>query len=200
VIVRVLVCLIGYAAAAGAAQEYTWWIDSCSPAIAKTSACEAGDPELGRWALEAWQRESKGALILKQSPTAEHAQIRIHWVNGASNLYGETVPNIVDGKRGANIYVLPDLSAMGGNIWETGRSDHLFRDAIVYLTCVHESGHALGLIHTRDFADIMYSFQYGGDFVAYFERYRRQLQTRADMAAHSGVSDADRAALRAVLK
>jgi len=36
--------------------------------------------------------------------------------------------------------------------------------------------------------------------VAYFERYRRQLQTRADMAAHSGVSDADRAALRAVLK
>ncbi len=77
------------------------------------------------------------------------------------------MPDVIDGKRGANIYVLPDVSAMGGNIWEAGRSDHLFRDAIVYLTCVHESGHALGLVHTRDFADIMYSFQYGGDFVAW---------------------------------
>ena len=199
-IVRVLIFLIGCATAASAAEEYSWWIDSCTPESAKTSACEPGDPELGRWALEAWQRESKGALLLKKSPTEAHAQIRIHWVNGASNLYGETVPDMVDGKRGANIYVLPDLNSLGGDIGATGRSDHLFRDAIVYLTCVHESGHALGLIHTRSFADIMYSFQYGGDFVAYFERYRKQLQTRADIAAHSGVSDGDRAALRAALR
>jgi predicted Zn-dependent protease len=70
------------------------------------------------------------------------------------------------------------------------------RDAIVYLTCVHETGHALGLRHTAEFADIMYSFQYGGDIPAYFERYRRLLGKRDDIALHSGVSDADRAALR----
>jgi len=199
VIARVLFFLAVCVAAASAAQEYTWWIDDCTPENAKASACEPGDPELGRWALEAWQRESNGALILKKSPTREHAQIRIHWVNGQSNLYGETVPDRVDGKPGANIYVLPDLNALGGAIGETGRNDHLFRDTIVYLTCVHESGHAFGLAHTRSFADIMYSFQYGGDFVAYFERYRKLLQTHADIAMHSGVSDADRAALKIAL-
>jgi hypothetical protein len=199
VIARAIFCLAACAAAATAAEEYTWWIDPCTPEAAKSSACESGDAELGRWALEAWQRESKGALVLRKSATEVHAQIKIHWVNGASNLYGETVPEVVDGKPGASIYVLPDLSSLGGAIGETGRNDHLFRDTIVYLTCVHESGHALGLAHTRSFADIMYSFQYGGDFVAYFERYRKQLQSRADIASHSGVSDGDRLALKIAL-
>ncbi len=107
------------------------------------------------------------------------------------NLYGETEPILVDGKRGGNIYVLPSVAP---------GADPLLRDAIVYLTCLHESGHALGLVHTRAFADIMYSFQYGGDIPAYFGRYRVQLKTRADIAAHAGISDADRAALRLALK
>jgi hypothetical protein len=42
----------------------------------------------------------------------------------------------------------------------------------------------------------MYSFRYGGDIVEYFQRYRRLLKTRGDIAAHSGISDADRKALR----
>jgi len=33
-------------------------------ATARTTGCQAGDPELGRWALEAWQRESGGLIIL----------------------------------------------------------------------------------------------------------------------------------------
>jgi hypothetical protein len=44
----------------------------------------------------------------------------------------------------------------------------------------------------------MYSFQYGGDIPAYFDRYRRLLTKRDDIPLHSGVSDADRAALRSV--
>jgi hypothetical protein len=115
----------------------------------------------------------------------------MHWVGGNSGLYGETQPAIVDGKRGANIFVLPSVAP---------GADALLRDAIVYLTCLHESGHALGLVHTSVFADIMYSFQYGGDITAYFNRYRVLLKTRADIAAHSGVSNADRVALREALR
>jgi hypothetical protein len=182
---------LAYTALLPAAQEYSWWIEACTPDTAKATGCVTGDPELGKWALEAWQRESGGMIALKQSDTEEHARLRIHWVNGNSGLYGETEPAMVDGKRGANVYVLPSVAPT---------ADPLLRETIVYLTCLHESGHAFGLPHTRNFADIMYSFQYGGDIAAYFGRYRTLLKKRGDIAAHSGISDADRVAFRVALR
>jgi hypothetical protein len=190
-ILRNLLCLIAFATVPTAAEEYSFWIEPCPPETARSTSCEAGDPELGRWALEAWQRESGGAIVFKRSASEEHARIRLHWANGTSSLYGETEPTMVDGKRGANVYVLPSVAP---------GADPLLRDAVVYLTCLHESGHALGLAHTRNFADIMYSFQYGGDIPAYFGRYRVLLKSRTDIPAHSGISDADRTALRLALK
>jgi hypothetical protein len=191
VIGRTAIYLLIYATLLPAAQEYTWWIEDCAPETAKATGCMAGDPELGKWALEAWQRESDGMVALKKSPTEEHARLRMHWVNGNSGLYGETEPALVDGQRGANIYVLPSVAPT---------ADALLRETIVYLTCLHESGHAFGLPHTRNFADIMYSFQYGGDIANYFGRYRTQLRVRADIAKHSGISDADRVAFRQAIK
>jgi hypothetical protein len=193
-----LFCCGLFCCALHAAEEYTFWVDPCTGEAQRATACSPGDDQLGAWAFEAWQRESKGAITVKKSPTEAHARIRIHWANGALNLYGETQPLTVDGKRGAVIYVLPDMHALGADIDRATRADPLLRDAIVYLTCLHESGHALGLRHTRDFSDIMYSFQYGGDFVEYFERYRKLLKSRADIPAHAGVSDGDRAAVRQI--
>ena len=183
---------VAFATLLPAAEEYSYWIEDCTPETARSTSCEPRDPELGRWALETWQRESGGAIVLKKSSSEEHARLRLHWANGTSSLYGETEPMMVDGKRGANVYVLPSVGP--------GRADPLMRDAIVYLTCLHESGHALGLAHTRGFADIMYSFQYGGDITAYFQRYRMLLKTRTDIPAHSGISDADRAALHIAIR
>ena len=188
---RTAIYLLLYAALLPAAQEYTWWIEDCTPETAKATGCLAGDPELGKWALEAWQRESDGMVVLKKSATEEHARLRMHWVNGNSGLYGETEPTVIDGQRGANIYVLPSVAPT---------SDALMRETIVYLTCLHESGHAFGLPHTRNFADIMYSFQYGGDIANYFARYRTQLKTRVDIAKHSGISDADRVSFRQAIR
>lgn len=195
----ILLLAIAAASLPAAADEYTWWIEPCTAETAKATGCAPGDEQLGEWALAAWQRESNGAIVFKKSSTQSNARIRIHWANGAMNLYGETQPMAFEGKRGANIYVLPDARSLGPDIAEATSTDGLFRDAIVYLTCLHESGHALGLAHTRNFADIMYSFGYGGDVVAYFRRYRQLLQSRADIAKHAGISDTDRVAFRQAL-
>lgn len=198
-ILLVVLLAAGVLAAGPAAEEYTWWVETCATETAQATGCAAGDEELAGWALAAWQRESGGAVAFRRSASEAGARIRIRWAGGGRNLYGETRAIEAGGKRGAEIYVLPEVRALSPEIAAAAGGDVLLRDAIVYLTCLHESGHALGLAHTREFTDIMYSFGYGGDVVAYFGRYRRLLRTRADIAVHSGVSENDRAALRRLL-
>jgi hypothetical protein len=200
VIARWLIGATMLASIAAAAEPYTYWVEPCPAETAKITGCQAGDPELARWALGSWARESGARLALRELAAPEHARIRIRWASGAMNLYGETEPLVVDGRPGAQIFVLPDMNVLGRDIGEAARRDPLFREGVVYLTCLHESGHALGLKHTAAFADIMYSFQFGGDILGYFERYRRALKTRADIETHSGISDADRTALVAILE
>jgi hypothetical protein len=150
----------------------------------------SGDRELAQWALEAWQRSAvKG---LRFSPATESsALIRLYWAEPSEGNYGEMRPLTVGGRRGAAVYIRPDMESLGPDIAQLAGEDVLLRDSIVYLTCLHEFGHALGLPHTSDFADIMYYFGYGGDIAEYFGRYRKQLRSRNDIASVSGLSDAD---------
>ena len=172
-------------------ESYSYWIQPCSKELARDSRCDAGDPDLGQWALEAWQRAAEGRLAFIRTEEESKARIRIYWVSGRSGMYGEARPLVVGGKPGAAVYVRPDLSQLGPEIDAAGRRDPLFRHAIVYLTCLHESGHAIGLPHTAAYDDIMYNFGYGGDIVEYFTRYRRKLTTREDIRKHSAISPSD---------
>ena len=94
--------------------------------------------------------------------------------------------------------MIPQASAQGEPLASRAAQDALLRDTIVYLTCVHELGHAVGLQHTRKFEDIMYYFGFGGDIVDYFMRYRNKLQSRADIAKYSGLSASDVQVLRSL--
>jgi hypothetical protein len=172
------------------AATLRYWVEACP---VSSSTCGAGDPQLAQWAMEAWQKLSGGKLVLQSTATRERAHIRILWTGGREGLYGEARPIVVDGVRGAEVYVLPPPASSYEN-------DPLLRDTIVYLTCLHETGHALGLPHTAAFADIMYNFQYGGDIAEYFGRYRRQLTSRGDIPKHSGTSEADRRKLGELLR
>lgn len=158
-----------------------------------------GDDALARAALEAWARLADPPLRLAPAPEAD-ATVRVYWVGAAGGLYGEMRARTVAGRPAADVFVHPDTEGLGPDIAAVAREDSLFRDAIVYLTCVHELGHAFGLGHTSAFSDIMYSFQYGGDIVAYFMRFRERLRTRADMAATSPFSAGDAAAFRALYR
>jgi hypothetical protein len=172
---------------AAASDPWTWWIQPCTKDLAAESACEAGDAELAEWALGAWQSASGGKLSFTRTMSEDKARMRFYWATGMAGLYGETRPLRVDGRDGAAIYVLPDLTQLGRDIAATGTKDALFRYTVVYLTFLHESGHALGHPHTRDFDSIMYSFGYGGDILEYFSRYRRKLAAREDIARQSGI-------------
>jgi Matrixin len=191
-----LIIGIGWHYAAAQQSETPRVLDTQSPItyfIADGSGVpgyRASDRDLARWALQAWQRTSPKRLRFEVS-TESNALVRLYWAGPEGGQYGEMRPLMVGGRRGAAVFIRPDMESLGPDIARRAAADDLLRDSIVYLTCVHELGHALGLMHTRDFRDIMYYFGYGGDVVEFFGRYRVLLHSRDDIATNSGLSAGD---------
>ena len=176
VCLRILpLALAAVCAARAAALKY--WIEPCERPPEK--GCKSADPDLAQWAMEAWQAASGGKLNVEWTTDKSRAIIKIYWESCRTGLFGET--------RGGDVYVRP------------APGEGLTREATVYLTCLHETGHALGLSHTANFEDIMYNFQYGGDISEYFARYVRKLVRREDIRRFTGISPNDKKRLAAGL-
>ena len=171
-----LLALAGVCAAHAAGLKY--WVEPCArPAENGVQERPIRTWRSGRW--RPGRRHRAASSPLERTADKSKAIIRIYWESGRAGLYGET--------RGGDVYVRPDPG------------EGLLREATVYLTCLHETGHALGLSHTANFEDIMYNFQYGGDISEYFARYVRKLVRREDIRKYSGISPNDQKRLAAGL-
>jgi hypothetical protein len=182
-VVAPLLCIAGALAAA----DTPFWVAPCDEAKA---SCKASDADLARWALAAWENASGGRVHFVETNDPSKALIRIVWAGPSGHFFGETVMIDVNERQGWRIMIYGAV----------GIRDALLHDAIVYLTCLHETGHVFGLEHSHQSADIMFpqrnisrSLYLGyGDIFEYFGRYVRKLSAGEDIRKNPGLSPADR--------
>lgn len=140
-------------------------------------------------ALATWTRAAGGRLVLTPESSRERAAIRVRFAP-ADGIYGETAPRI---DRATGLIGSAEV-LIAGEI----PGDAVQQRIVIYLTALHELGHAIGLPHTDAFDDIMYAFRRPDDGARYFGGYRARLRSVEDIGSEraTGLSPADVAALR----
>lgn len=157
------------------------WVDPAG-------APAGGDAFVER-AMKTWTTAADGRFRLERVASREAAGIRVHfftrdWRYGMTQARPDPDTGLI---TEAEVVVAADADG-----------DALDHQIVVYLTALHELGHALGMVHTAAIADIMYLFRLPGDGERFFGAYRRKLRTADDIGSSraSGLSGEDLRALR----
>jgi hypothetical protein len=157
------------------------------------SPSRRSDPDLVVKAMNVWTNAAAGRFRLERSTDRTAADVRVIFSTSDVHL-GETAP-LYDRRTGV---IVSAEVAIATNV----AGDSLTQQLVVYMTALHELGHALGLPHTATFADVMYFFTRPDDAEWYFAAYRAHLRSAADIgsARATGLSAGDLSALHALYR
>jgi hypothetical protein len=142
-------------------------------------------------AMRTWTRAADGRFTLQKMAGMTDAPVRVHFMS-ADYRYGVTAPRV---DRVTGLIVRAEVAVAA----DAGRTP-LERSIIVYLTALHELGHALGLEHTTDNRTIMYLFREPGDGERFFDAYAQRVRSIDDIGSDqaTGLSSDDVTTLRAL--
>jgi len=148
----------------------------------------AGGDALVEKAMRTWTAVAGGLLRLERT-TSQDADIRVHFFT-PDYRYGMAAPRV---NPATGLLTHAEVVVAG-----EAAGDALDRSIVIYLTALHELGHALGLSHTDNFNTIMYLFRQPGDGERFFGAYRRTLRTADDIGSTTatGLSQDDVEALK----
>jgi hypothetical protein len=147
--------------------------------------------EMVRRAAWTWSRASDFTLRFAEVEEFPSTGIRVRFIRDDVN-FGEAVPHV---ERDTGRIVRADVVLL-----LDPPGDRLRAQLVVYLSALHELGHALGLAHAEVFGDIMYQFRSPADPERFFLGYRKRLRSADDIgtAEASGLTTRDVQALRAL--
>jgi hypothetical protein len=152
------------------------WVDP-------VGAPPGGDALVER-AMRTWTDAARGRFRLERASGRDGAGVRVHfftrdWRYGMTQARPDPQTGLI---TGAEVVVAADADG-----------DALDHRIVIYLTALHELGHALGLPHSADINDIMYLFRLEGDGERFFGTYRKRLRSADDIgsALATGLSAGD---------
>jgi len=171
----------------------SYFIDAGTPG----SGYQAGDDDLAMWALHEWERNSRGAIQFERTSDEGEGLLRLYWLPRAATNIGQARRFMSQGRIRAMVVIRPNMETWPKATRTTIKRDPLLRDTIVYLICLHEIGHALGLAHSSGPDDVMREGETASN-VAWFQRFRPRVTARAEIPTTPWLSSNDVARLNSL--
>jgi len=129
-------------------------------AMSKLAGYKVGDAQLLRNAFDTWQKQSNGKIQFTFEQTESKADITCTWVSEQAQLQSKDAAGVCERSVNNSGHILRAnlklLTLTPGNYRRTFNDD-VARKRCIATLCLHEIGHSIGLNHSSNKQDIMWT-------------------------------------------